>query len=379
MIVGDFLKRAADRNGFVRERYEERRVPTDIDGLVVMPFFGDWRGMLLLSSWFLHRYKETHKPSKYFILASWPGYQGMFPYVDEYWAIAEENQVKKFYEKADGFRNRGDMAAIYQRNLNEFFRDVVDWRQVVEPYYHQGILQNFWDTYKVVKRFLPHVPSAAMLGKDFMKELAVRAGYKVFISPLQFVQSWRNGKVEHVPVKKEFWMELVKRLLKEGFVPVIWQNLLSFDLSAEFTSECLYIGDRDISKVLSVMRASGCVLDVYGGLSRLAIAARCPFVALDERSRYSNLKEQEVDDLCGKSLPKEYIYAFSTIIADGTPYAWNNDLFNNITNKLNKFLPALNRDEWPATGESTEIVLYDNVRKTKNKKIGARLLKVTRD
>lgn len=379
MIVGDFLKRAADRNGFVRERYEERRVPTDIDGLVVMPFFGDWRGMLLLSSWFLHRYKETHKPSKYFILASWPGYQGMFPYVDEYWAIADENQVKKFYEKADGFRNRGDMAAIYQRNLNEFFRDVVDWRQVVEPYYHQGILQNFWDTYKVVKRFLPHVPSAAMLGKDFMKELAVRAGYKVFISPLQFVQSWRNGKVEHVPVKKEFWTELVKRLLKEGFVPVIWQNLLSFDLSAEFTSECLYIGDRDISKVLSVMRASGCVLDVYGGLSRLAIAARCPFVALDERSRYSNLKEQEVDDLCGKSLPKEYIYAFSTIIADGTPYAWNNDLFNNITNKLNKFLPALNRDEWPATGESTEIVLYDNVRKTKNKKIGARLLKVTRD
>lgn len=379
MNVGDFLKRAADRNGFVRERFEERRVPTDIDGLVVMPFFGDFRGTFLLSSWLLHRYKELHKPSKYFILASYPGMQGLFPYVDEYWSIGDEGQIKRLYEKSDGFRNRADMATIYQRNLNEFFRDVVDWRQVCEPYYHQGITQEFWDSYKTVKRFLPHVPSSAVLGKDFMKELTTRAGYKVFISPMQFAQSWRNGKVEHIYAKKEFWTELVKRFLKEGFVPVVWQNPLTFDLSAEFTNECLYIGDRDITKVLSVMRASGCVLDVFGGLSRLAIAARCPFVALDERSRYTNLKEHEVDDLCAKSLPKEYIYTFSTIIADGTPHAWNNDLFNNITYRLNVFLPALNRDEWPATGESTEIVLYDNVRKTKTKKIGARLLKVTRD
>ncbi len=379
MNVSEFLKRTAERNGYTRERYEERNVPTDYDGLVVMPFFGDYRATFILSSWLLHRYKETQKPTKYFILASWPGMQGMFPYVDEYWSVTDESQAKRFFEEADGFRNRSHLATIYQRNLNEFFRDVVDWKSVAEPYYRQGITQEFWDTYKSVRRFLPHVPSAAILGKEFNKELTARAGYKIFVSPMQIVQSWQNGKNKGMPVKKEFWHELVRRLLRDGFVPVVWQNQTTHDLSAEFTSQCMYIGDRDITKVLSAMRACGCVLDVFGGLSRLAIAARCPFVALDERSRYSSLKEQEVDDLCAKSLPKEYIFTFSTIIADGSGIIWNSDLFNNISNRLKEFLPDLNRDEWPPTGESTEIVLYDNVRKNKNKKIGARLLRVTRD
>ncbi len=379
MSVSDFLKRASDRNGFTRDKYEDRRIPTDMDGLVVMPFFGDYRGMFLLSSWFLHRYKSFHKPNKYFILASWPGYQGLFPYVDEYWSLNDESQIKRFHMEADGFRNRSDLATIYQRNLNEFFRDVVDWKTVVQPYYNNGITELVWQEYKNLTRFLPHVPSAAILGRELNKELATRAGYKVFIHPLQFAQSWQMGKNKNIPVKKDFWVELVKRLLKEGFVPVIWQNHLTFDLSAEFINDCLYIGDRDISKVLSSMRACGCVLDVFGGISRLAIAARCPFVALDERSRYSGVKEQEVDDLCGKEVPKQYIFTFSTIIADGTGHAWNSDLFNSIVNRLKSFLPELNRDSLPSTGESTELVLYESVRKTTNKKIGARLLKVTRD
>ncbi len=379
MNVSEFLKRTAERNGFLRERYEERRVTTDTENITVMPFFGDYRSTFLLSSWFLHRFKEQQKVGKYFIFVSWPGFQSFFPYVDEYWSLSEESQVKKMWLGADGFRNRSDLATIYQRNLYEYFRDVVDWRTVVEPYYYGGITQQFWDTYKNLRVFLPHIPSSAILGRELNKDLATKAGYKVFIHPLQFCQSWRNGKNENQSLKKEFWAELVKRLRKDGFVPVVWQTQITHDLSAEFTNECLYISDKDVSKVLSTMRACGCVLDLFGGLSRLAIAARCPYLALDERSRYAGLKEQEVDDLCGKEVPKSYIFTFSTIISDGTAHSWNETLFNNITNRLNSFLPGLNRDDWPSTGESNEIVLYDSVRKTKNKKIGARLLKVMRD
>ena len=379
MSVADFLKRTADRNGFTRERFEERRIPTDNDGLSVLLFFGDYRSSFLMSSWFLHRFKEFHKPSKYLILASWPGLQGLFPHADEYWSLQDESQMRRFFEQADGFRNRSDLSTIYMRNFNEYFRDVNDWRKVVEPYYQNGITQKFWDDYKNVKCFLPHVPSVAILGKDFNREMATRAGYKVFISPQHFVQSWRLGKVVSAPVRKEFWVELVRRLVRDGFVPVVWQNHYTHDLSADFPTECLYITDRDIIRVLSVMRATGCVLDVFGGLSRLAIAARCPFLALDERSRYSAVREFEVDDLCARSLPKEYIYTFSTIISDGNLHAWNSDLFNGIVSRLNTFLPGLDRDRWPTTGESAEIVPYAAVRTNRNKKIGTRLLKVTKD
>ena len=85
--VADFLSRASDRNGFIRERFEERKIPTDHSSLIIMPFFGDLRSSCILSSLLLQRYREETKGSKYFIFASWPGFQGLYPYVDEYWAI----------------------------------------------------------------------------------------------------------------------------------------------------------------------------------------------------------------------------------------------------------------------------------------------------
>jgi hypothetical protein len=39
--VADFLKRTSERNGFTRERFEERRVPNDFSNITILPFFGD--------------------------------------------------------------------------------------------------------------------------------------------------------------------------------------------------------------------------------------------------------------------------------------------------------------------------------------------------
>ena len=52
---------------------------------------------------------------------------------------------------------------------------------------------------------------------------------------------------------------------------------------------CVFVEEHDILQVLdSFMRATGCVLDVFNGLSRLALLARCPYLCIDERSRYNN-------------------------------------------------------------------------------------------
>lgn len=377
--VADFLKRASNRSGFYRERFEEKKIPTDHSNLVILPFFGDLRSMCIMSSLLLQRYREEFKNSKYFILASWPGFEGLFPYVDEYWSLTDEAHIKKFYEQSDGLKNKSDLNTIYQRNLNEFFRDVISTTEV-EKFYHNGLTEQFFEDFIHPKRFLPFIPSASVLGKEVNRELMTKPGYKVLIHPSLFGKQWINGRSKNVPAKKEFWIELVNYLLEMNFSPVIWQNYLSYDLSQELVGKCIFVGEKEIIRVLATMRATGCVLDVFNNTSRLAILSRCPFLAVDERSRYVNQREHEIDDLCGKDILKQYIYTFSTIITEGDVDNWRQDIFPAIVKKLENFLPSINRDELPSTVESNEVLPYKkHVRINKPKKLGVHFIKVQRD
>jgi len=318
--VSDFLKRASQRNGFVRERYEEKNIPTDFGDVCIIPFFGDFCTLFILSSLFLHVFRKKNKTSKYFILCSYPGMAGLFPYVDEYWGFSDEGQISRIYEKAIGFENTCDIITVYKRNLNEFFRNVIDIKEISVNYFN-GLKKEF--TEKDIEVFLPFVPSSSILGKEFVRQINNRAGFKVLFSPTIFCKLWHNGKSINVRSKKDFWIALTKKLIANGFVPVIWQSNFSYDISPEFIDDCLFFNDKDITKVLSAMRTSGCVLDVFNGISRFAMMARTPFVCIDERSRYNNLKDYEVEDLSSLELPKQHIFTFSTIITDGTIEMWN--------------------------------------------------------
>lgn len=376
--VADFLKRTADRNGFTRERFEEAKVPNDFSGITVFPFFGDTRSLIVLSSFLLHRYRKENKSSKYFIVASWPGYQGLFPYVDEYWGINDLAHIKTFYENSQGFLNKSDLNTIYSRNFNEFFRDVVDSKEIAS-FYDNGFKNRFFDRYKDIKRFLPFVPSAAILGKEFNRELATFPGYKIFLNPSFFSKQWSMGRSKNVQVKKEFWIELVNSLLSKNYTPVIWTNYLSYDISQDFVGKCIFLKEDDITRVLAAIRATGFVLDVFNGVSKLALMARCPYLQVDERSRYYSQRDYEIDDLF-PPLAKEYIFTFSTIISSGNPFDWKQDILKSIASKLDKMLPALDKDVLPSTLESIDSISYaDAVRKIKSKKMGIKFLHIPKD
>lgn len=375
--VSGLLTKAADKCGYHRQKRDERRIPTDPANVCVIPFFGDFRSLFILSSLLLKRFREEVKPSKYVILCSWPGFQGLFPYVDEYWEIADEMALGKMYQCTSQFRNKSPLTHAYYRNLNHyFFEDVVVPHEAFTQYYQNGLVGGFWQAFKQVKRFLPLVPSTVMLGKDFNRELAARGGFKVFLAPTHTLNLWRMGDMEQVPVKREFWVTAVQTLLREKFVPVLYKGWFTHDLSPTFTDQCVYVADSDVSHVLTCMRATGLVLDIFGGLSRLALAARCPFVMVDERARYAALREYEIDDLCGPKVPRQYIFSFPTIIESGSPESWAYNILSGVVARLHSFMPDLDRDEWPSTGESTEVVPYESVRKKKLLRIGTRLLKV---
>lgn len=375
--VSEVLKRSCDKLNLRRVVFNDNKIPTSIENVVIFPFFGDMRSSFILSSLLLRRIKEELKPSKYFILLSWPGYEAIYPYVDEYWTIDDENALDKLRFQIDGFQNSSSYYTLLLRSLNEWFYEILNNKDIVQ-YYNNGFTKEFFERFKHIKVSLPTINSSASLGMEFARHIGNK-DLKVFIYPSREINSWKMGKSEKIVTSKEFWVVLTKRLISEGYYPIIYRDLFCHDISVDVHEDCLHIWDKDLSKILAAIRATGFVVDFFSGISRLAICARTPFLCFDERNRYNNTKEYEIDDLCAKDLMKDYIFSFPTIISGEDKNNWKNNLLDCCSAKLVKLFPNLNRDLWPSTAESNKIVPYDFVRKNKNKKLGSRFIKINRE
>jgi len=372
------LKRAAQKGGFERTSYVEKNIPTSFSNVTVMSFFGDLRSSFIMSSLLLRRYREEVKGSKYFILLSWPGHEVLYPYVDEYWTLRDDAALTQLRGATDGFDNTSGIKVLSSRNLNHFFEDHVE-ADVFKDYYDKGFEKKFFDRFKHIKCFLPSVPSAVAAGTDFVKQMGRHDGLKVFIYPTKAIRVWAAHKEETLKIPDEFWLEFCKALIQEGICPVVYRDFSTYDFSSDLPSGCICYRDWNLGKVLAVMRATGCVLDFFSGISRFAIAARTPYILFDSRSRYVDFKEYEIDDLCAPALPRECIFGFPTIITNSDKLVWKQNFYDVIIRKLTGFLTDLDRDKWPSTSESNEIVPYANVRKIKTKRLGTRFIKVCKD
>lgn len=377
MDVSTVLKRAAEKSGFVRSRYREKSVPTSVESITVLPFFGDRRSAFILSSLLLRRIKEELKGSSYFVLASWRGDEALYPYVDEYWHVEDSSFLDSLMDECRGFSNSSPFVLNAQRSLNQYFYDIMTDRDLL-PFYDNGLKSEFFDRFRHVKISLPSVPSASSLGPDLSRSLS-RMDSKVFLRPSRMIHSWKNGSLSFSKAPLDFWVALLEFLVSEGFSPVVSCDPFSYDLSSEFSGPCVYFRETDALKSLSAMRACGCVLDVFTGDSRMALAARCPFLCFDERQRFNSSKDFEVNDLCGRGVPREYIYSFAALVDKGGPSVWKSNIFDHMAARLRSMVANADRDSWPAPVESYEIVPYEVVRKRKLKRLGTKFIKIERD
>jgi hypothetical protein len=375
--INGLIGRAAEKSGLSRTRFKEKNLPTSIESIVVLPFFGDHRSSFVLSSLLLRRIKEELKGSKYFVLASWPGHEGLFPYVDEYWHVSDESALERLVAEASGFSNSSPVMSLISRNLNQYFYEVMDSSDLL-PYYENGLKKDFFERFKHVKLSLPSIPSSASIGMEVARTLGQK-DRKIFVYPSKEMFSWRFGGVSKIKAPRAFWGELLGRLESRGFFPVVCSDSFSHDLSSEFSEGFLHFKNLEASKMLGLMRACGCVLDVFSGISRFSIAARTPFVCFDERARFNGVKEYEINDLCGRGVPKEYIFGFGAIIESGDKSAWNSNIFEHIFVKLEKVYGNMDKESWPSSVESNEIVPYESVRRIKNKKFGSRFIRIQKD
>lgn len=377
MDVSTILKRASEKSGSVRARYKDRDVPTSIESVTILPFFGDRRSSVILSSILLRRIREELKASRYFILLSWPGDEGLFPYVDEYWHVEDEAAIQKMAAEASGFSNSSSVLPVIHRALNQYIYDVMSDKDI-GLYYENGIASNFFERFRHVKVSMPSIPSISSLGADLSRTLSKREG-KILVRPSKMISSWRNGSLSWVKAPREFWSSLLSSLSAEGFNPVVLRDAFCYDLSSEAFDSCLHVKSQDVLKDMAIMRSCNAVLDIFDSSSRLALVARCPFLCFDERQRFNSLKEYELNDLCGSHIPREYIYSFAALVEKGNPAVWKSNIFDHMVVKLRSMASSADRESWPAPIETNEIVPYDSVRRRKLKRLGSRFIKVERD
>lgn len=367
MDTSDYIKRAATRAGYRREFFLEKNMPTHPSNVLAFPFYGDMRSTALLSSLLLKTYRDKHR-DKYLILCSWPGMRALFPYVDEYWSIDDESVTKALALDANNLYNGANLATDLTRGLAEVV-NVVTGRDF-NKYYDNGFTTDYWNTFGKIHRFLPEVPSASLIAPDLKLQLERRSARRVVVYPATKMRSRQQGKTVYLPVHKEFWTALLERLLTEGYIPVVYQNWFTYDMSRDFADRCVYLTPRTAADGLAALRYVGCVLDVHTGISRLATTARCPFVAVTERQSYVEDRDYEIDDLCCDGLPRQYIFGFSTQLIVGGPEDWKTSILDSIVVRLGDFLPTLEKANLPSTNESYTEVQYERVRERKAKRLG---------
>jgi hypothetical protein len=370
--TADFLKRAALRSGFQRKFYIEKNIPTNPSNIIAVPFFGDLKSCFILSSLILKSYKEAN-PEKYIILCSWPGIQCFFPYIDEIWAFEDESLLKNLALNVNNFNNDSNLSVDLTRGLIEVL-NVFTVKDILN-YYNKGFTKKYWEDFGKIKRFLPEVPSANLISSDFKNQILSRNGQKIVVYPSSKIKSWQGGKSIWMSVSKEFWIALLEKLIKEGYEPVLYQNWFTYDMSKDFADKCLYLVSKDISDVLAAFRHIGMVLDVHTGISRIAIAARCPYIAVTERKIYVEEKDFEIDDLCATDLPRQYIFSFSTQLMVGNNYDWEVSILGNILSRIKFFMPKIEQKLLPSTSTSYESLSYDKVMERKSKRMGSKFIK----
>lgn len=365
--VADYLKRAAKRSGYTREFFIEKNIPNQPSNVLAVSFYGNLRSTFIMSSFLLNNYKNLHK-DKYLVLCSWPGMQGLFPYVDEYWSIEDESVTKRLASEANNFYNSANLDTELTRGLVEVI-ETATAKDFLE-YYDNGFTQKYWKSFGEIKRFLPEVPSVSKVTNEFKLQMERKSGQKVIVYPSIKMRSRQQGKTVALPVLKEFWTALIERLIEEKYIPVIYQNWFTYDMSRDFADKCLYLAPRSISDVLAAFRYVGCVLDVHSGISRLALSARCPYISVTERPIFIEDRDYEIDDLCLDDMPRQYIFSFSTMLMAGGNAEWKISVMDNIMVRLKEFLPTLKGINLPSTNESYESVSYERVRQQRARRMG---------
>ena len=366
--ISDYIERAAKRTGFKRHRYLEKNMPTQSSNIVTIPLFADMRSTFDLSLFLLNHYKKCN-PDKYVILCSWPGWSDLFPFVDEYWTIDDESLLKKLALEAGNVYNYSNLATELGRSLTEVL-NIITVSDIKKLFYN-GFTAEYKNSLGGSTRFLPELSSFNRVPGNIKTQVEKNLGKMVVIHPVYKVRSWQNGKVSYLNLNRDFWHALTKHLIVHDLIPVVYQDWFTYDLSKDFNDQCIYLTSKNISEILTVIRQVGCVLDVHSGASRLALAARVPYLSVTERAVFVNDKDSELEYFGNDGIKRSYIYSFATMLMYGNEDDWKLSLMDHIIIKLRQLISEIDFNKLPTTQQSFSTISTEKIHERKQRRTGA--------
>jgi len=364
--VRDYIGRVIDRANLNREMFSDDALPSKFDKIMIIPFFGNMRSELVLSTLLLPRLF----PDNYVIVLSWPGHSGLYTGISEFWAIEDETALSDLARHVEQGSN--SKAVQYERLLLRYFDKVTTADCFAYDYFRNGFQEKYFEEFDKIEYSLPAIPSVN-LGWDDAKQHDQKP--RICLMPTKYVTTWSPQGPTKLFVEEVFWTKLAEALLDNGYLPIIFQNYGTYDLSPTFNQTCAYITERNALAILGVMRACDCVLDIFNGLSRYALAARCPYFICDERQHYFGTKDYVLDDLCGYDIPKDVFFSFAPMTA-GIEL---NQVVDAVINRLAVFLPTIDRNKLPSTLGGTEELAYERVRQLQLRRTGLRFFSMPTD
>ena len=125
--VKEILNSASIKGDFLREKFDDKSIPDNLQKIIVIPIFGDINHIIVFANYIFHTIRnDVNLKDKYIIIVTWKGFAKFFPEANEVWSSKSLEHADKFYEKTEGLINKYENLNIIYRSLNEYFRNVID-------------------------------------------------------------------------------------------------------------------------------------------------------------------------------------------------------------------------------------------------------------
>lgn len=358
----DVIRRIVEKSKFKREKFDEVLLEKNYSNVIIVPFFGDSKSEFLFATTLLHKVLEKYKDS-YKIVCSWPGASYIYPYVHEYWTIDDADMLLNLKKNVNGFSNdKNDIDKMFFR----YFDHVLFGQELIADYYDQnGFTKKYFEVFNRINYRLPSVLSANISNIKLSNNKK-----NILVYPNKYAKLWNSGRTTTTLTDEGFWRHLINSLLSKNLHPVVCHFYDTHDMRKYFNEKVSFIESPNLMYLLSVMRSSDCVLDVFSGISRYAIMARSPYFSCQERQCYFNCKEYEIEELFAKNIPKKVSFSFLPFNGS-TTFDQSVDL---IINKLMEFLPNIDRNALPTSVEINSDLPYNEVRDRELKMLGLRII-----
>ena len=296
--IKEVIESASIRGNFIREKFDSRNIPDNLQKIIVIPIFPELSHLLVFANYIFPSLKnDINFKDKYIIIVTWKGFSKFFAQADEVWSQKSVDNIDRFYEKTEGMLNKSDTITVIFRSLNEFFRNVID------PSRFANLFQNGFNRSNIGKNSIDivksNLPNINYLNQSIVKSISELGERKVFIIPFKFIKQWHLGKVILHKLSSSFYQSVIESFTSKNIKCVVLKNYMTFDISKDFIDNpnVLFVQEDDWFLVMAYILSTKIFVDFFSGLNSMSMYCGCRSISIAERN-FNVVSNQKDIELC---------------------------------------------------------------------------------